>query len=110
LLDSREVETSVELKFEEAKSVAQLWEALPNYDAVYSHLHPLDYGPKVLMVVVVHWHNFADLGARQVAFFKEDVLMLFPQILSSSMVMEKAVETFVVYEEVVVVVVGAMVL
>jgi hypothetical protein len=54
LLDSGEVETSVELKFEEAKSVAQLWEALLNYDAVYSHLHPLDYGPKVLMRVVVH--------------------------------------------------------
>jgi hypothetical protein len=71
LLDSGEVETSVELKFEEAKSVAQLWEALLNYDAVYSHLHPLDYGPKVLMRVVVHWHNFAHLGARQVAFFRE---------------------------------------
>jgi hypothetical protein len=36
--------------------------------------------------------------------------MLFPQILSSSMVMEKAVEMGVVYEEVVVAVVGAMVL
>ena len=71
LLDSGEVETSVELKFEEAKSVAQLWEALLNYDAVYSHLHPLDFGPKVLMRVVVHWHNFAHLGPRQVSFFRE---------------------------------------
>ena len=25
---------------------------------------PLDYGPKVLMRLVVHWHNFAHLGAR----------------------------------------------
>ena len=38
LLNSGEIETSVELKFEEAKSVAQLWETLLNYDAIYSHL------------------------------------------------------------------------
>ena len=42
-----------------------------NYDAIYTHLHPLDYGPKVLMRVVVHWHSFAHLGARQVAIFRE---------------------------------------
>ena len=71
LLDSGEIETSVELKFDEAKSTAQLWEALLNYDAIYAHLHTLDYGPKVLMRVVVHWHSFAHLGARQVAFFRE---------------------------------------
>ena len=71
LLDSGEIETSVELKFEEAKSVSQLWEALLNYDAVYAHLHPMDYGPKVLMRVMVHWHSFANLGARQVSFFRE---------------------------------------
>ena len=71
LLDSGEIETSVELKFEEAKSVAQLWEALLNYDAVYSHLHPMDYSPKVLMRIMVHWHSFANLGTRQVSFFRE---------------------------------------
>ena len=49
LLDSGEIETSVELKFEEAKSVAQLREALLNFDAVYSHLHP-----KVLVRIMVH--------------------------------------------------------
>ena len=63
LLDSGEIETSVELKFEEAKSVSQLWEALLNYDAVYAHLHP--------MRVMVHWHSFANLGTRQVSFFRE---------------------------------------
>ena len=61
LLDSGEIETSVELKFEEAKSVSQLWEALLNYDAVYSHLHPMDYGPNVLMRIMVHYHSFANL-------------------------------------------------
>ena len=66
LLDSGEIETSVELKYEEAKSVSQLWEALLNYDAVYEHLHPMDYGPKVLMRVMVHWHSFANLGTRKV--------------------------------------------
>ena len=66
LLDSGEIETSVELKFEEAKSVSQLWEALHNYDAVYSHLHP-----KVLVRIMVHWHSFANLGTRQVSFFRE---------------------------------------
>ena len=71
LLDSGEIETSVELKFEEAKSVSQLWEALLNYDAVYSHLHPMDYGPKVLMRIMVHYHSFANLGTRQVSFFRE---------------------------------------
>ena len=71
LLDSGEIETSVELKFDKAKSTAQLWGALLNYDAIYAHLHPLDYVPKVLMRVVVHWHSFAHLGARQVAFFRE---------------------------------------
>lgn len=60
MLDSREIETSVELKFEEAKSVAQLWQALFNYDAVYSDLDPMD-GPKVLMRIMVHWHSFANL-------------------------------------------------
>ena len=71
LLDSGEIETSVELKFEEAKSVSQLWEALLNYDAVYSHLHPMDYGPKVLMRIMVHYHSFVNLGTRQVSFFRE---------------------------------------
>jgi hypothetical protein len=71
LLDSGEIETSVELKFGGAKSLAQLWEAVINYDAVYSHLHPMDYGPKVLMRIMVHWHSFANLGTRQVAFFRE---------------------------------------
>ena len=71
LLNIGEIETSVELKFEEAKSVAQLWEALLNYDAVYSHLHPMDDGPKVLMRIMVHWHSFANLGTRQVSFFRE---------------------------------------
>ena len=36
------------------------------------HLLPptsLDYGPKVLMRVIVHWHSFSHLGARQVPFF-----------------------------------------
>ena len=47
LLDSGEIETCVELKVDAAKSTAQLWEEL-NYDAIYSHLHPLDYCPKVL--------------------------------------------------------------
>ena len=51
------------VKFEEAKSVAQLWETLLNYDAVYSHLHPMDYGPKVLMRIIVHWHSFVAAGS-----------------------------------------------
>ena len=68
---SAEIETSVELKLDEAKSTAQFWEALPNYDAIYADLHPLDYGSNVLMRVVVHWYSFAHLGARQVAFFSE---------------------------------------
>ena len=62
MLDSGEIETSVELKFEEA---------LLNYDAVYSHLHPMDYGPKVLMRIMVHWHSFANLGTKQDSFFRE---------------------------------------
>ena len=37
------IETSMEVEFEEAKSVAQLWEALINYDAVYTNLHLMDY-------------------------------------------------------------------
>ena len=37
------IETSMEVEFEEAKSVAQLWKALINYDAAYTNLHPIDY-------------------------------------------------------------------
>ena len=37
------IQTSMEVEFEEAKSVAQLWEALINYDAVYTNLHLMDY-------------------------------------------------------------------
>ena len=55
------------LSLNSMKSTAQLWEALLNYDAIYAHLHHLDYGPKVLLRVVVHWYSFAHLGARQLA-------------------------------------------
>ena len=65
LLDSGYIETSVELKFEEAKSSPKL------RCSIYSHLHPMDYGPKVLMRIMVHWHSFANLGTRQVSFFRE---------------------------------------
>ena len=66
--------------------------------------------PKMLQIKFLHWTSLKQTTWCEQPWPEEDVLMLFPQILSSSMVMEKAVEMGVVYEEVVVAVVGAMVL
>jgi hypothetical protein len=62
--------------------------------------------PKMLPIKFLHWTSSRQMTWCEQPWPEEDALMLFLHILFSSMVKKKAVETDVVYEEVVVAVGG----